>query len=89
METIFLKKEENVAKRIATVAGEDTSGGTKISKRRRREPPATVVAANGNREAPEQPTTGSTIKRSSKYRGVSRYLLRSLHSESINTLEIY
>jgi len=57
---------------VATGPSEGTEG-VKCIKRRRREPALAPTATNGNREGTaELSPTGKTIKRSSRFRGVSR-----------------
>lgn len=75
---MMVKSEiDDSRRRVVSVAeGPSTEGNggvVKCIKRRRRGPALATTAIDGNRETTaQQSPTGSTIKRSSRFRGVSR-----------------
>ncbi|KAJ7970954.1 AP2-like ethylene-responsive transcription factor [Quillaja saponaria] len=72
------KNEESMARRKDCVADDDTQG-TRCVKRRRRDPAAVASNSDGNQnqkqlaQQVDQNSTANTVKRSSRFRGVSRH----------------
>lgn len=75
------KSEAGAEKRVFSIVEADAQETTKCVKRRRRSPPLVTLSCNDQRHppafqldqtaTPAAPTT--TMKRSSRFRGVSRY----------------
>ncbi|PQQ06755.1 AP2-like ethylene-responsive transcription factor [Prunus yedoensis var. nudiflora] len=78
MELMMVKKEENPGRRRLSTADRETEA-TRSVKRRRRDPPAVAVSCDNNQseqqlpQKPADPTSATTMKRSSRFRGVSRH----------------
>ncbi|XP_038977492.1 AP2-like ethylene-responsive transcription factor At1g16060 [Phoenix dactylifera] len=74
MDVMLVKSEVNSSGRQLTAMAthpQDSSPTVKRIKRRRREPASPAIAADANGEIIDQPATSSTVKRSSRFRGVS------------------
>ncbi|KAH0973740.1 hypothetical protein GBA52_025896 [Prunus armeniaca] len=78
MELMMVKNEENPGRRRLSTADRETEA-TRSVKRRRRDPPAVAVSCDNNQseqqlpQKPADPTSATTMKRSSRFRGVSRF----------------
>ncbi|XP_021808786.1 AP2-like ethylene-responsive transcription factor At1g79700 [Prunus avium] len=78
MELMVVKNEENPGRRRLSTADRETEA-TRSVKRRRRDPPAVAVSCDNNQseqqlpQKPADPTSATTMKRSSRFRGVSRH----------------
>lgn len=77
MDVIPVKSETNgTGRRLHGAAVLVPSNGNqvvKVIKRRKREPTLSQIGSDANREMIDQSSTCSTMKRSSRFRGVSRY----------------
>ncbi|CAL9014475.1 unnamed protein product [Prunus brigantina] len=78
MELMMVKNEENPGRRRQSTADRETEA-TRSVKRRRRDPPAVAVSCDNKQseqqlpQKPADPTSATTMKRSSRFRGVSRH----------------
>ncbi|KAF5735524.1 hypothetical protein HS088_TW15G01031 [Tripterygium wilfordii] len=73
MQMIIGKKEENPGRRRTCMPADGESQQSRLVKRRRREP-SVLPAYDDNQSQPQlDQATATTVKRSSKYRGVSRH----------------
>ncbi|XP_068334558.1 AP2-like ethylene-responsive transcription factor At1g79700 [Pyrus communis] len=78
MELMMVKNEENRGRRRLSAADREVQAARCV-KRRRRDPPAVTVSSDNNQielQLPQKPadqTPATTMKRSSRFRGVSRH----------------
>ncbi|KAM1357999.1 hypothetical protein EV1_044677 [Malus domestica] len=78
MELMMVKNEENPGRRRLSAADREVQAARCV-KRRRRDPPAVAVSSDNNQselQLPQKPadqTPATTMKRSSRFRGVSRH----------------
>lgn len=76
MDVMLVKTEVNSSGRQLTGMARHPQGSSpmvKCNKRRRREMASPAIAAHTIGEVIDQTATNSTVKRSSRFRGVSRY----------------